>query len=167
LSNVDDPPDNSAVFNISKILRAVMSSAAKAELGALYINTRKAIPMQQVLEEMGHKQPSTPIQSNNSTAHGVATNIIQPRRTKAMDMRFHWLRCRDSQGQFQYYWFPGPDNQADYGTKHHFTAHHIEKWATILTSKFILDALRAPTQCTPATTGKGLMKFAPITAGAA
>jgi hypothetical protein len=37
-SNVDDPPNNGAVLNISKILKAVMSSAAKAKLGALYIN---------------------------------------------------------------------------------------------------------------------------------
>jgi hypothetical protein len=116
-SDVDDPPDNGAVLNISKILKAVMSSAAEAELGALYINAREAIPMRQLLEEMGHKQPVTPIQTDNSTALGVITNNIQPRRTKAMDMRFHWLRCRDSQGQFCYYWRPGPDNRADYWTK--------------------------------------------------
>jgi len=44
-SDVEDPPDNGAVLNISKILKTVMSSAAEAELGALYINARKAIPM--------------------------------------------------------------------------------------------------------------------------
>jgi hypothetical protein len=73
-----------------------MSSAAEAELGALYINAHEVIPMRHLLEEMGHKQPPTPMQTDNSTAHGVVTNNIQPRRTKAMDMRFHWLRCRDS-----------------------------------------------------------------------
>jgi hypothetical protein len=75
-SNVDDPPDNSAVPNISKILKAVMSSAAEAKLGALYINACKAIPMRQLVGEMGHKQPPTPIQTDNSTAHGVLTNNI-------------------------------------------------------------------------------------------
>ncbi len=100
-SNVDDdPPNNGAILNISKILKAVMSSAAKAKLGALYINAREAIPMQHLLKEMGHKQPPTPIQTDNSTAFGIVTNNIHPRRTKAMDMRFHWLRCRDAQGQF-------------------------------------------------------------------
>jgi hypothetical protein len=34
-SNVSDSPNNGAVLNIFKILKAVMSSAAKAELGAL------------------------------------------------------------------------------------------------------------------------------------
>jgi hypothetical protein len=40
-SNVDNPPNNGAVLNISKILKAVMSSAAEAKLGALYINTHE------------------------------------------------------------------------------------------------------------------------------
>jgi hypothetical protein len=66
-----------------------MSSMAKAKLGALYINARETIPMQLLLKEMGHKQPPTPIQTDNSTTHGVVTNNIQPQCTKAMDMRFH------------------------------------------------------------------------------
>jgi hypothetical protein len=103
-----------------------MSSAAEAKLEALYINTREAIPMQLLLKEMDRKQLPTPIQTDNSTAHGVVTNNIQTRHTKAMDMRFHWLRCQDAQGQFQYYWRPGPDNRADYWTKHHCAAHHIK-----------------------------------------
>jgi hypothetical protein len=99
-SDVDDPPNNGAILNISKILTTIMSRAAKAKLGALYINARKAIPMRQLLEEMGHKQPPTPIQTDNSTAHGVVTNNIQACQTKAIDMRFHLLCCRNSQGQF-------------------------------------------------------------------
>ncbi len=69
---------------------STMSSAAEAELGALYINAREAIPIRHLLKEMGHKQPPTPIQTDNSTALGVVTNNIQP-HTKAMDMQFHWL----------------------------------------------------------------------------
>jgi hypothetical protein len=154
----DDPPNNGAILNISKIMRAVMSSAADAELGALYINACEAVPIRNLLQEMGHKQPKTPMQTDNSTALGVVNSNIQPRRTKAMDMRFYWLRCRDSQGQFRYYWKPGPTNLADYWTKHHPAHHHIEKRPTILTPKLILDALRASTNRTPATKGKGLVK---------
>jgi hypothetical protein len=78
LSNVDDPPDNGTILNISKILKAVMSSAAEAKLGALYINAQVAIPMHLLFKEMGHKQLPTLVQSNNSTAHGMVTNNIQP-----------------------------------------------------------------------------------------
>eukprot|EP00804_Cyclotella_cryptica_P015472 CCRYP_003526-RA/>CCRYP_003526-RA protein AED:0.38 eAED:0.38 QI:0/-1/0/1/-1/0/1/0/80 len=80
-----------------------MSSAAEAELGALYINAREAIPIRHLLTELGHAQPPTPIQIDNSTALGVITNTIQPKRTKARDMRFHWLRCRTNQKQFRTY----------------------------------------------------------------
>ena len=88
------PPNNGAVHNTSSIIKAVMSSAAEAELGALYINAREAVPMRLLLEEMGHPQPKTSIQTDNTTALGVVSNTVQPKRTKAMDMRFHWLRDR-------------------------------------------------------------------------
>ena len=48
-----------------------MSSAAKAELGVMYINARKAVEERTILNEMGHNQPATPIQVDNSTAEGI------------------------------------------------------------------------------------------------
>eukprot|EP00804_Cyclotella_cryptica_P027522 CCRYP_007476-RA/>CCRYP_007476-RA protein AED:0.26 eAED:0.26 QI:0/0/0/1/1/1/4/0/582 len=96
------PTNNGAVLTISQIIKVVMSSAAEAELGALYINAREVIPLRHLLLEMGHPQPPTPIQTDNSTALGVVTNTIQPKRTKAMDMRFHWLRCRINQKHFRH-----------------------------------------------------------------
>ncbi len=126
-----------------------MSSAAEAELGALYINAREAVPQQTTLAEMSHKQPQTPMQTNNTTALGVVNNNIQPRRTKAMDMRFHWLRDPEAQRQFRFLWQPGPTNRAGYWTKHHCAAHHIKKRPEILTPKIVLEALRASVKRTP------------------
>eukprot|EP00804_Cyclotella_cryptica_P006226 CCRYP_020767-RA/>CCRYP_020767-RA protein AED:0.16 eAED:0.16 QI:0/0/0/1/1/1/2/0/846 len=98
----DDPSprNNGAILTLAQIIKPVMSSAADAELGELYINARETIPQRHLLNELGHPQPPTPIQIDNSTALGVVTNIIQPKRTKAMDMRFHWLRCRENQNSF-------------------------------------------------------------------
>ena len=90
-NNEPIPPNNGAILNIAQIIRAIMSSAAEAELGALYINAREAVYIRQILDEMGHKQSRTPLQTDNSTAEGVINNLIQPKLTKAMDMRFHWL----------------------------------------------------------------------------
>eukprot|EP00804_Cyclotella_cryptica_P000181 CCRYP_017464-RA/>CCRYP_017464-RA protein AED:0.35 eAED:0.34 QI:0/0/0/1/0/0/3/0/357 len=84
----------------------------------------ETIPQRHLLNELGHPQPPTPIQIDNSTALGVVTNIIQPKRTKAMDMRFHWLRCRENQKQFRTYWRAGTTNLADYVMKHHHAIHH-------------------------------------------
>ena len=69
-----------------------MSSAAEAELGALYLNVKETVYLRQILHKIGHSQPPTPIQTDNTTAEGVVNKIIQPKRTKAMDMHFHWLR---------------------------------------------------------------------------
>ena len=55
-------------------MKFVMSSAAKAELGALYTTAKEMVPLQQTLIKMGWPQPCTPIQMDNSTAVGV-TNL--------------------------------------------------------------------------------------------
>ena len=142
------PDNNGAVLTVAKIIKAVMSSAAEAELGALYINCREAIPARHQLEEMGHPQPPTPIQTDNTTALGVINNTIQPKRTKAMDMRFHWLRCRERQKQFRTYWRAGPTNKGDYVTKHHAPIHHTSVRPDFLTPKNKIDLLRKRCQQT-------------------
>jgi hypothetical protein len=53
-SKVTNLHNNGDVLNISQIIKAVMSLAAEAELGALYINACKAVPMCQLLTEMSH-----------------------------------------------------------------------------------------------------------------
>ena len=63
-----------------------MYSAAEAEIGALFLNFREAIPTRQVLEEMGHKQPPAPMQTDNTTAYGFVKNNISSKRLKSMDM---------------------------------------------------------------------------------
>ena len=142
-SDTTYPNNNGAVLTIAQIIKAVMSSAAEAELGALYINCREAIPARQLLEEMGHKQPPTPMQTDNTTALGVITNTINPKRTKAMDMRFHWLRCRARQKQFRTYWRAGPTNKGDYVTKHHPSSHHRNIRLDYLTPTQRVQKLRA------------------------
>jgi len=74
------------------------------------------------------------MQTDNTTAHALLTNKILPKALKALDMRFHWLRRRDAQGQFRYYWRPGTQNLADYFTKHHPSTHHKSVHPTILTA---------------------------------
>jgi hypothetical protein len=136
LSNDEQfPANNGAILNVAQIIKAVMSSAAEAELAALYINAREAVYIRQILQELGHPQPRTPIQTDNSTAEGVINNKIQPKRTRAMDMRLHWLRDREAQRQFRFYWRPGGKNLADYWTKHHAPTHHKNVRGEFLTSR--------------------------------
>jgi hypothetical protein len=129
----DIPFNNGTILNILQIIQAVMSSAVETELGALFINAKIAISMRPMLAELNHPQPCTPMQTDKATAHALLTNKILPKALKAMDMRFHWLRCRNAQGQFYYYWRPGTQNLADYFTKRHPTSHHKSVRPTILT----------------------------------
>ena len=118
------PRLNGTIHSISCIMSNVMGSSAKSEIGATYINIQEAVPIRTFLLELGQPQPANPIQVNNSTADGFANDTIKQKRSKAIDMRFYWIRDRTSQGQFLIYWQPGITNLGDYHTKHRSLAHH-------------------------------------------
>ncbi len=104
-----------------------MSSAMEAEVGATFMTAREICPMRVTLEELGHPQPPTPFQVDNSTAVGFANGLIKHKRSKAIDMHFHWIRDRFNRNQFNIYWILGTSNKyADYVTKHHPPSHHKE-----------------------------------------
>jgi hypothetical protein len=104
------PPNNGDILTV----KAVMSSATEAEL-----------EIRNILQELGHRQPPMPIQTNNSTADSIINSRVQLKRTKAMDMCFHLLRDRSvNHNQFRFFWRPGHTNLADYWTKNHPASHH-------------------------------------------
>lgn len=118
------PPINGAIHVLSHKMRHVLASAAEAKIGALFENGQEAAALRTILSDMGHPQGPTPIKTDNSTAYGITNSTVKQKRSRAMDMRFYWVRDRVQQGQFQVYWQPGSDNLADYFTKHHPTSHH-------------------------------------------
>jgi hypothetical protein len=120
----DQPPMNGAISVPCKVLKAVLASAAETELAGLFINGQEAIPERITLEELGHPQGPTPMVTDNGTASSIANDSIKQKRSKAMDMRFYWIRDRVRQGQFLIYWRKGSTNRGDYFTKHHPTKHH-------------------------------------------
>ena len=125
LGNKSEPDIlNGAVLNLAAIMKMVLSSAAEAEFGALFHNTKEATPLRTTLEELGHPQPPTPVLVDNSTAVGLANDTITQRRSRAIDMRFYWVRDRVNQQQYHVYWAPAHHNLADYFTKHHTPSHH-------------------------------------------
>ena len=66
----------------------------------------------------------TPIKTDNAAAHGFIYKNINMKRSKSWDMRYHWLRDRENQGQFDIYWKPGEENLANYFTKHYPIIYH-------------------------------------------
>jgi hypothetical protein len=70
-SNTTISPNNGAIMNIAYIIKNVVSSATKTELAGLYIIAHKAVYIRIILEELGHAQPPTPLQTDNAMADGV------------------------------------------------------------------------------------------------
>jgi hypothetical protein len=101
-NNTAKPPNNGAILTIEQVIKAVMPLAAEAEVGALYIICREAIPTLHTLKFMGQPQPLTPMQTNKTTALSIVYNNVI-KIFKAMDMKYHWLCDRESQGQFRHY----------------------------------------------------------------
>ena len=124
MGNKDDTFLNGPILNPTGVIKVVVSSAAEAETAGVFTNMKEAVALRTALEEMGHPQPPTPIQVDNSTACGIANDTIKQRRSKAIDMRFYWVQDRVNQKQFHVYWKPGVQNLADYVTKHHTAQHH-------------------------------------------
>jgi hypothetical protein len=122
--NIDNPQPNGPIHIVAKIMKNVLSSAAEAEVGAAFNNAQDACPIRQTLINLGYPQPPTPIQTDSKCAEGILTGTVKQKRSKAIDMRFYWLRDRVEQGQFNIYWRPGATNLGDYVSKHHSPAHN-------------------------------------------
>ena len=59
----DDPIPrwNGPILTVTQIIKFVLTSAAEAELGALFITAQKMVPLQQTLIEMGWPQNPSPV----------------------------------------------------------------------------------------------------------
>jgi hypothetical protein len=68
ITNTDKKLTNGAILIISTVLKHVMSSAAEAEIGAVFINAKEGAVLRTTLEELGHPQPPAPMETDNTTA---------------------------------------------------------------------------------------------------
>lgn len=114
---------NGAIHTLCKVI-GVAASAAEAELGSLFLNAQEAVKLRLALEEMGHKQPPTPIHADNSTAVSIIHKTIKQQRSRAMNMRYFWTIGAQDDKTIDVSWHPGRKNLGDYVTKHHPPKHH-------------------------------------------
>jgi hypothetical protein len=126
------PPLNGAIHIECGIMHNVLASAMESEMGGLFNNCQKAVPLRISLVEMKHPQPPTPVATDNSAACSIVNDTAKQKRSRAIDMRFYWVRDRVRQGHFHVFWESGKENMADYWTKHHPTYHHTAMRTKIL-----------------------------------
>jgi len=75
---------NGPVSALAKVTKHVMTGAAEAEAIALFMNAQDSVPLRPCLEELGHAQSATPINTDNSTAAGTANNDLKQKRRKSI-----------------------------------------------------------------------------------
>ena len=85
----DESLRNGAIQVLCKLYKIVVSSAAEAELAALFMVGKQCIPLRQALIELGHPQPPTPLITDNETAANLSNNNLKQKHSKSMDMRFY------------------------------------------------------------------------------
>ena len=115
---------NGAFYVLCTILKLVASSAAEAELGALFLNAKQAKIIVITLEELGHPQPPTPMHVDNSTTVGIVNSTIKRQKSRSMEMRYMWLLDQEAQSLFTFHQHPGQENLGDYPSKHHTADTH-------------------------------------------
>ena len=88
---------NGAFHTLCSFFQFVVASAAKAKLGALFLNCQEGMIFKLTLEDLSHLQPKIPVHCNNATAVGIMNNNIKRQRSCAMEMK-HFLTCeKDAQ----------------------------------------------------------------------
>ena len=68
---------NGPLNPIFRVLRHTVSSAAEAELVVLFHHVQTMIPLRTTLEELGHQQPPTPLETDNTTALGIVDSTVK------------------------------------------------------------------------------------------
>jgi len=108
---------NAPILAVCSSIPTVCSAASETEYASLFINAQHAYFERTILEALGYKQPPTCLYADNTAAVGIANDTVKLKRSKAIDMRYHWIRDRVRQGIFKVIWSEGKDNVADYFTK--------------------------------------------------
>jgi hypothetical protein len=88
---------------------------AEAKFGALFENAKEGtVTRTTPLAEMGHNQDATELKTDITTPHQMTLSItlqVQQKCSKAMDVKFYWVKDRVEQAdQFNVGWAPGDTN---------------------------------------------------------
>ena len=76
---------------------------------------------------------------NSLCAVGIADNTFNLKRTKTIDMRYHWIRDQVKLQVFRITWKAGKFNLADFFTKAHPVKHNLDiRWKCVLIWRIIV-----------------------------
>ena len=116
--NRDDDTICGVLFAMSSSIPTVCAAVSEAEYAALFMNAQHGAWERTVLGALRYPQTDpTRMETDNKTAAGISNRTCRVKRSKAIAMRYHWVRDRVKCGEFAVYWAPGRNNLADFFTK--------------------------------------------------
>jgi len=102
---------------MSKTQSAVALSSAEAEYGGSGTNVQGLLFMDSVLDELGVREGPAVLLVDNEGAIFLVRNQATSQRTRHIDVKAHFLREHYLKGDFDVFYVPTKDNDADNGTK--------------------------------------------------
>ena len=108
---------NAPIFCVSTLIPVIVAAVSEAEYAAVFGNAQYACDERSILASLGYIQPPTTILCDNECAIGLANKSIQPKMSKSINMRLHWVQDRVKLNHFRVVFVPGVDNLADFFTK--------------------------------------------------
>ena len=86
------PLENGPIHTECRILKHVVASAAKAELGGMLHNGQTVLLLPITLHKLGFNQLPNPIKTYNSLAEGIATVTVRQKSTR--QRTYDFIGCR-------------------------------------------------------------------------
>jgi hypothetical protein len=134
----DDTFVNSPTATICRRSRTVCSAASETEYASLYETGCALMPVRNILAALDFPQETTTIYTDNLIAKNICARLVRPKRSKAIDMRYHWIRDRVDDKYFDVVWLPSTSKSimcVDALTKIHPVKKHEELVSLFMTYK--------------------------------
>ena len=101
----------------SRQQKTVALSSTEAEYMALSDCSRQVVWIKMLFKEIGYKLGTLPVCSDNQGAIFIGSNPVTERRSKHIDIRYHYVRDLVEQKEVAIFYIPSDDNPADLFTK--------------------------------------------------
>jgi len=108
---------NSIISWQSRSQKTVALSSTEAEYMALSDCSRQAVWMKNIFSEIGMPLGTIPVCRDNQGSIFISSNPVQERRSKHIDIRYHYVRECIEDGKIAIYFVEGSHNPADLFTK--------------------------------------------------
>jgi hypothetical protein len=96
----------------------------EAEVAGICVNVKEGVNVRNIINIIGHPQPITPLLTSNLTTFGIMYVKMKQQRSKAIELRFYWLKDREAQNKCIMFWDLVKLNRGYYFTNHHAKINH-------------------------------------------